>query len=170
MVGSPYRKINWVVYRKDLAKDKDFIDYDNKRMRYAIMEAVNTMIGRMSSGMHPRENRPILISFNVLGPISKNQAIALNNTRDTFSTTLGGSAGGTVGGIIKLFGGVPGIVLGTLLGAGLTSYVSDKIRASMPYSNTEDVIIIVEAVVNGGLGQQHSVISQIIGRDYYDPL
>lgn len=170
VVGSAYRKINWVVYRKDLAKDKDFIDYENKRMRYAIMDSMNKMIGRMSSGMHPRENRPILISLNVLGPISKEQTIKLNDNRDTFSAKLGGAVGTSAGVVIKLFGGVAGSVAGTMLGAGLSYYVTNKIRESLPYSNAEDLIIVVEAVVSGGIGQQHAIDSTTISREYYDPI
>lgn len=171
VVGSLYSKYNWEAFRSSKAKDKDFLELNNPKIRSEVVRMVNDIILKMSSGMNPRENRTIVVSVNILGPISLDKAKSLNSIRDKLAGGMTLAIVSPIPVIAKRYAGNIGMALSGTLEAAISPYIQSYIRDKVfPYSSENDVVVVIEAIVSGGIGQQHSVISKVLARSFYDPV
>lgn len=170
IVGSPFYRLNYLVNRNDNFRPSDFLVIEHSRIRYRVSEMANEILFNMLAGMHPRESRDILISMNIVGPISEDKAKNMNVKNMNFSMKVANAAVSPIPLIAKRYGGNVGGVVGGVFAGAISSYLRDYIYEKMPYFNNEDVLIFSEAYVNGGIGQQYSARSDYISREYYDPI
>lgn len=177
VAGSPFYKINIGVTRSEKVKGHDLLYFSSNKIRSLVIDVTNDMIFKMSSGMSAKYPRPILISINVLGPISLEKAKQINNKNREIATNLGWVVGAPIGaltaGLLERYTNMNGKaakLLGGAVGNGISSSVSDFIVNHTNYFESQDLMIAVEGFVSGGIGQQHSFHTEIIKRSHYDPL
>lgn len=103
---------------------------------------------------------PCVMMIGISKPLIRQQGDALNAQRTKIanlaaSASAFGGAAGTVGG---LAGPAGSVAAGTVVTAGVRSYVND----ALPTYHAGDVIVSIQAQVNGGIGPQRSFESLII--------
>nr|WP_302184106.1 hypothetical protein [Pseudomonas donghuensis] len=111
---------------------------------------VNTMLvalyDRMQAG-----NRACEMKVAISQPLNRRQADKLNDQRFYASGVVGSAAGGPVGLLTKA-------IVGTAVTA-ITTYLAKR---KLPTHHAGDVIVSIQASVNGGIGPQQSSVSTII--------
>ncbi len=116
---------------------------------------------KMKSGISPRDSRLITLNIAVSEAISLSKANKISSDRQK----VRGVISTTVAAPLKL---VPyiGTPLSAVAGMGIYKVMVKEI----PNAHDGDIIICVEGIVNGGIGQQHAITCDYIQRSVYDPL
>jgi len=103
-------------------------------------------------------HRKCQMSITVFEPMPKSRADDLNTTRNEIAYSLGGGAAGIAG--------PAGFVVGATVGLAVRSIVLSDMRTY----HTGDLVVGIDALVNGGIGPQRSTKSYVIPRERYDKL
>ncbi|WP_106590404.1 hypothetical protein [Marinobacterium halophilum] len=110
--------------------------------------------------MAPKDDRLIIINIAVSDPITLEQANHLSSERQKVRM----AASGAVAAPLKR---IP--YIGMPLGVAASAGVYREMLDILPNAHEGDVIVLVEGIVLGGIGQQRSINADIINRNIYDP-
>lgn len=117
-----------------------------KKAHYQVNSAVIEMYDHMQA-----RSLPCLMTVSISQPLSRQQADAHNQLRTTISAGAGAVVSGAVGRVATPYVGVP-------VGMAVRQYANKAI----PTHHAGDVLVIIDAQVNGGIGPQHSSMPLII--------
>jgi hypothetical protein len=101
---------------------------------------------------------PCVMMIGISKPLTRQQGDALNAQRTKIANLAASAFGGATGTVGGLAGPAGSVAAGTVVTAGVRSYVND----ALPTYHAGDVIVSIQAQVNGGIGPQRSSESLII--------
>lgn len=124
-----------------------------KNAHYQVNSKVVEIYDKMQA-----KNRPCLMMVGISKPLTRPQADALNTRRTSIANAAGSAAGGAAGAAGSLAGPAAGFVAGLAAKTGVSSYVNGALSTH----HAGDVIVSIEAQVNGGIGPQRTTESLLI--------
>ncbi|MGF6706651.1 hypothetical protein ABIA58_003521 [Pseudomonas frederiksbergensis] len=101
---------------------------------------------------------PCVMMIGISKPLTRQQGDVLNAQRTKIANLAASAFGGAAGTVGGLAGPAGSVAAGTVVTAGVRSYVND----ALPTYHAGDVIVSIQAQVNGGIGPQRSSESLII--------
>ena len=120
------------------------------KAHYLVVKKVAELYERMLPGKLACEMRAA-----VSRPLSRHQGDLLNDQRHTVTTVIGALAGKTTAALV---GGPAGFAAGLVTGSA-ASWVA---KANIPTFHAGDVLVLLSARVNGGIGPQSSSLLLVI--------
>ena len=118
---------------------------------------VNSKVVEVYDKMQAK-NLPCVMMIGISKPLTRQQADALDAQRTKLANLAASAFGGAAGTVGGLAGPVGSFAAGTVVTAGVRSYVND----ALPTYHAGDVIVSIQAQVNGGTGPQRTSESLII--------
>ncbi|QXI45874.1 hypothetical protein HU763_013895 [Pseudomonas anuradhapurensis] len=98
------------------------------------------------------KNLPCVMMVGISQPLTRQQADTLNTQRTSIANLALSAFGGAARTVGNLAGPLAGLAAGTAVGMGVRSYVNDV----LPTYHAGDVIVSIQAQVNGGIGPQRT--------------
>lgn len=133
----------------------------NSKINNFVTDLSLKVLRKMKSGMASKDNRLIIINIAISDPINIDQANHLSSERQKVRM----AASGAVAAPLKK---VP--YIGVPLGLAASAGVYKEMLEILPNAHEGDVIVSIEGIVSGGIGQQRSISAEIINRSMYDPI
>jgi mannose-6-phosphate isomerase-like protein (cupin superfamily) len=155
---------------------------NNIKINTEAKHATILMLRRAVMGMAPKDDRSILIKTYVFEPLTQAQAEANNDRTAINAGRAGGVAAIASGGLVRKgfkygFKKIAGMKdstkaavsdgAGGITGFLTNGWVRDTIIKNSHHHHVDDVWIIVEFNVNGGIGQQHSIGNSVLRASEY---
>ncbi|NWD22617.1 hypothetical protein HX864_05010 [Pseudomonas yamanorum] len=97
------------------------------------------------------KNLPCLMMIGISKPLSRQQGDVLNAQRTKIANLAASAFAGVTSYVASPYAGVP-------VGAGVRSYVNE----TLPTYHAGDVLVSIEAQVNGGIGPQRTATTLIV--------
>ncbi|MBC3465075.1 hypothetical protein [Pseudomonas sp. RW10S2] len=124
------------------------------KSRHQILEKAQELYERMLPGKQPCRMRVV-----VSRALARQQADLLNEQRITLFTLIGTAVGKAAGTVVASGAGtLAGAAVGTAAGAAASWLIKGKIATF----HAGDVIVALEAWVEGGIGPQHTTVMMIL--------
>ncbi|HGM5581438.1 TPA: glycine zipper family protein [Pseudomonas putida] len=124
------------------------------KLRHQILEKAQELYVRMLPGQRPCRMRVV-----VSRALERQQADLLNEQRITLFTLIGAAVGKAAGSVVANGAGtLAGAAVGTVAGTAASWLIKGKI----PTFHGGDVLVALEAWVDGGIGPQHTTVMMIL--------
>ncbi|WP_200625805.1 hypothetical protein [Pseudomonas sp. LAM2023] len=118
-----------------------------KRAHFQVNSKVVEIYDKMQA-----KNLPCVMMVGISQPLTSQQADTLNTQRTSIANLALSAFGGAARTVGNLAGPLAGLAAGTAVGMGVRSYVNDV----LPTYHAGDVIVSIQAQVNGGIGPQRT--------------
>ena len=133
-------------------------------INFSSFTKLNRLVAEKAISLYNRmisNDRLCVISITIFSPLSEVQVDALNAQRVAIGYTVGAAIGGAVGKIPLPLG--LNFAAGSAAGMGARKLT----LSNLPQRHIDDILISLEAYVNGGIGPQKSYQSHTISRNQY---